>query len=295
MITVINYSDDRFKNARKYNSTTAKKQGGADKVIEYGPDNLPIDIKGKYPNWSVINDPVIGRYCLWRPYIILDALGKCNEGDYVCYCDAGAYFIKPIQLLIDQMEHNNDEIMLFGLPFVEKEWTKRDVFLYFDADSQQYTDTQQILSTIFIIKKSKETSAFFEEYREAAEKMPEIFTDEDNILGKGNYSEFIANRHNQSVLSILAKKHNLNIYRDPSEYGIHPALYKFAVPNATFLNVIYNNSTYPQTIVHHRSKSVRADVNIFAFVRKYFPARISIFLFNAGHKTKYFFRKTKHG
>ena len=295
MLTVINYADDRFRLARDYNTETAYQYGGADKVIEYSPDTLPMDIKKKYPQWFIQNDPVIGRYCIWRPYIVLDALDNCQDGDYICYCDAGAYFIRSITLLIEVMNQNNDEIMLFGLPFLEKEWTKRDVFIYFNADEPVYTNTPQIMSTIFLIKKSTKSVEFFEEFKKVSQIAPELFTDLDNSMGKENYPEFLAHRHNQSILSILAKKHNLNIYRDPSEYGVRPTLYKYSAPNATFMNIKYKNSPYPQVIVHHRSKEIRMDVKLFALIRKIFPPLFAVRLFNLGHKIKYMFSEKKYG
>ena len=293
MILVINYSDDRFREARDYNSYTAVRYGKADSVLEYTPDNLPKEIKGKFPKWSVQNDKIIGRYGLWRPYIVLDALSKVNYGDYVCYSDAGLYFIKPIQFLIDSMEKHNQDIMVFGLPFIEKQWTKRDVFVFLHADIPEIVDSNQIMSTIFIIKKTEHSICFFEKYKKVAEDMPELFTDEDNCLGKNNYSEFIENRHNQSVLSVLAKKEKLEVFKDPSEFGIKPKLYKYSVPHSIYCEHIYSNSDYPQIIVHHRSKSIRKDVKLFAWLRRYVHPYVSIKLFNIGHAIKYAFKKEK--
>ncbi len=44
-------------------------------------------------------------------------------------------------------------------------------------------------------------------------------TDDKNVLGKPNYDDFRENRHDQTILSLLAKKWNLKIYPDPSQYG----------------------------------------------------------------------------
>lgn len=294
MITVINYSDERFENARKYNSRTAYKAGRADNVYEYSPDNLPEDAIKINPKWNKRNDKIVGRYGLWRPYIVMDALSKVDFGDYICYCDAGVYFVDDIHKLTAQMEKDNTDIMFFTLPFIEKQWTKREIFVYFNADTKKCTDTQQIMSTFFIVKKTMTSMAFFEEYRNAAESFPEMFTDEANSIGD-NYPEFIENRHNQSVLSVLAKKNNYPKYRDPSEYGIKPLLYRFSVPEAIYEQPIYVESSYPQIIVHHRSKSIRMDVKLFAFIRRFFPPRIAIMLFNFGHSIKYFLNKEKWG
>jgi hypothetical protein len=46
-------------------------------------------------------------------------------------------------------------------------------------------------------------------------------------------------RHDQSVFSVLSKKHGLPVFRDPSQFG-----------NGVLDD--FPNSTYPQLIVHSR-------------------------------------------
>lgn len=44
-------------------------------------------------------------------------------------------------------------------------------------------------------------------------------TDEPNVLGLPNYPEFYDHRHDQAVLSLLAKKWGLAMNRDATQYG----------------------------------------------------------------------------
>jgi hypothetical protein len=44
-------------------------------------------------------------------------------------------------------------------------------------------------------------------------------TDDNNVLGSTNYPDFRDHRHDQAILSILAKKWNFTVYPDPSQWG----------------------------------------------------------------------------
>ena len=59
-------------------------------------------------------------------------------------------------------------------------------------------------------------------------------TDDANALGAPNYKDFHENRHDQSILSLLAKKWNLTTYPDPSQSGDG------------------QNRPYPSVFNHHR-------------------------------------------
>ena len=135
--------------------------------------------------------------------IVSDAFERINEGDYLVYSDSGTYYVNSIMLLIEFMEKKREEILVFDIPFIEKYWTKRDVFVRLKCDDKEYTETNQRMSTIFVLKKGKLAREFVNRYLNAAMQYPDIFTDEQNICGKCDYAEFIENRHNQSVLSVI--------------------------------------------------------------------------------------------
>jgi hypothetical protein len=61
-------------------------------------------------------------------------------------------------------------------------------------------------------------------------------TDDKNVLGIPNYPGFRENRHDQSILSLLAKIWNLTTYLDPSQFGRG------------------ETRPYPQIFHHHRIK-----------------------------------------
>lgn len=219
MKLLINYADAPWKPAQHYATKKAYSVGKVDKVIEYGPEDIDDDFRKNNEHAFIQNNKRVGKYGLWRPHILMDALNQVNEGDYVIYCDSGAYFVKAVDYLIEFMEKKRTPILLFENGYKESELTKRDIFVYLNMDNKEASETKQRVSTYFIVKKNNFTIKFFEEWLRVALDAPFLFTDDDNRLGKENYSDFIDTRHNQSVLSVLSKKYDLPAFRNPSQWG----------------------------------------------------------------------------
>ena len=219
MKLLINYADAPWKPAQHFATKKAYSVGNVDKVIEYGPENIDDDFRQNNEYAFIQNNKRVGKYGLWRPHILMDALNQVNEGDYVIYCDSGAYFVKSVDYLIDFMEKKETPILLFENGYNESQLTKRDIFVYMNMDNKKTCETKQRVSTYFIVKKNDFTMKFFEEWLHIALDAPFLFTDDDNRLGKENYSDYIDTRHNQSVLSVLSKKYDLPAFRNPSQWG----------------------------------------------------------------------------
>ncbi len=66
-------------------------------------------------------------------------------------------------------------------------------------------------------------------------------------MGKENYPGFVENRHDQTALSIIAKKHHLGYYRDPSQWGNDISKWP---------EDIIKRSDYPQIWYSTRDKSI---------------------------------------
>lgn len=248
MIVAINYANKKYIKAQKFNSYTAIDKGKVDEVISYSPYNIDLIFKEK--NLDILNRKRGNGFWLWKPYFILKTLKQLQENDYLVYLDSGAYYIRDIRYLIQQMDLDKQEIMSFELPFKERMYTKRDVFVCMECDTGKYTQSFQRMATMIIFKKTSNTIRFAEEWLKYGQK-ENIITDDKNHLGKPNYSGFLENRHDQSIFSLLCKKYNVKAYRDPSQYGRFPDL--FWKENVIYSPPHYN---YPQIIVEHRQEQV---------------------------------------
>lgn len=268
MKMLINYADGPWKPAQHYATKKAYAVGKVDKVIEYGPENINKEFREKNASSFVINNKRVGKYGLWRPHILMDALNQVNEGDYVIYCDSGAFFIKSADYLIELMEKNKQSILLFEASGSEGAMSKRDIFVYLGMDNETTRNSVQRASTYFVVKKNEFSMKFFTEWLQIAIEAPFLFTDEDNKLGQKNYKEFIDTRHNQSVLSVLSKKYNIPAFRNPSQWGWGRGI----------VHILTNKRKakeegvyYPTIFLLHRSKNAGTFDVIAVLVQNLFP------------------------
>ena len=187
------------------------------------------------------------RYCwlfqLWKPYFLNKAYQELQEGDYLIYTDAGSIYVNKIQYLIDCMEKEQVDLMVFSLELemLERKYNKRDALLLMGCDSTEYTDTPQSIGGYVVMKKSPFVEKFLIKDLEYAQD-PRMITEQENTLGKPNYDDFVVHRHDQAVWSLMVKKHGLKRFRDPSQFGMVNHYEK----------EVEERSTFPQIIDSHR-------------------------------------------
>jgi hypothetical protein len=87
-----------------------------------------------------------------------------------------------------------------------------------NCDETKFTDSYQRLASFIVFRNSKVSKDFVEEWLHYCQD-ERILIDSDNIQGKNNYAEFLHRRHDQSVFSLLTKKYDLTVFRDPSQWG----------------------------------------------------------------------------
>ncbi len=240
MIIAANYADKKFRRAQRLNSKTAR-QWGADRVIEYTAED--IDAAFRAANKEILDNPRGGGYYLWKPYVFYRGYQELQDGDYLIYTDAGSIYVDAIQKLIDCMEKEQVNLMLFSLQneMLERKYTKRDAFILTGCDEEKYADTPQSIGGYMVCKKSPEVEDFFQEVLSYAQDI-RIISDRPNTMGKENYPDFVDHRHDQSVISLISKKRGIKKFRDPSQYGIINHYPK----------EVEERSSYPQIIDSHR-------------------------------------------
>ncbi len=219
MIIAINYADKSFERAQQLNLQTALQQG-ADKVIAYTLEDMDEEFREK--NRDILSAEKGNGFYLWKPYFLYKAYcEELHEGDYLIYTDAGSIFVNKIQYLIDCMEGERLDLMVFSLQqeMLERKYTKRDAFVLMGCEEAKYTDTPQSIGGYVVMKKSPFVEEFLREDLTYAQDA-RIITEQENTQGKENYPEFVAHRHDQSVWSLMIKKYNLKRFRDPSQFGM---------------------------------------------------------------------------
>ena len=79
-------------------------------------------------------------------------------------------------------------------------------------------------------------------------------------MGLPNYEGFIENRHDQTIWSLLTKKHGILSFRDPSQYGD-------GAKEKEYSDDVRIRSRYPMIIDSHRNGQL-ATWNQYVFYRK---------------------------
>lgn len=217
----LNFANNNFFKQQRFGLVTAKLFGGFDKTIGLSPNDIDEDFYSDFRN--ILEQKRGAGYWLWKPYIIKKILSELAYGDFLFYSDAGAIFLKNVDILIENLERQNQDIMGFELPLIEEQWTKRELFTSMMCEHQMYFYSNQILASFFLIKKSIISEKFFDEFLNYA-------CDEINITDKFDLSvkqsdDFIEHRHDQSIFSLLYKKYNFRSFKDPSQLGNYPLGY----------------------------------------------------------------------
>lgn len=265
MIVAINYADEKYKAAQKYNTNTAYKKGRVNKVIEYSPSDIDPDFYRK--NIKILSQPRGNGYWLWKPYFIYKSLKEIADDDYLVYADSGSYYVRPCSLLIDEMERYGDEIMFFrGGDAPLRMYTKRDIFIKLDSDNLKCINSPCILAGFLVIKKTLGTLSFIEKWLYYAQ-YDDLITDRDNKLDEPNYEGFVENRHDQAILGVLAYKYYGYLYGDPTQYGLekryHPV--KIVESNWKIADGYGRKSNYPVIFLLHRHNRVNILIKIEAY------------------------------
>jgi len=219
----ISYATNNWKSSQKLAEREAYKNG-AHKVINYGPEDLESNFVKK--NIKILSNSKGGGLWLWKPYLILKTLESINEDDKLIYCDSGMYPIQNLDYMFDLVEDR--DIALFQVHEKKiKDWTHEKCLEIYTCNSE-IKEKEQVCGAPQVYKKTINSVNFVKQVLESCERY-------EAISDFGNPKH----RHDQSILSILAYKNNIEIYRDPSQWG------------NKFPRI---NSNYPQIFNLHREK-----------------------------------------
>ena len=214
-ITSINFATKNFLTAQKINTFTALKFGKVNQTIEYSDKNISREFLEK--NKEILSKKRGAGYWLWKPYFINKTLNeRINDGDYLVYVDSGALYVNSVMNLISLMNQNKTDVMTFEQIFIEKMWTKRDIFITLSCDKPDYFNSPQVFGGFIVVKKTNFSTFLINQWLYYSE-IKNLILDVPNVLGKPNYPGFIENRHDQSILSLLVKKYNLTRFKNPTE------------------------------------------------------------------------------
>jgi hypothetical protein len=216
MIVFITYGDDKYINSKNRIAKEAADMNIFDNIIILGPNDLPANIPDMTK--KVLNLPRGGGYWIWKPLIIKHELDKIQEDDILVYVDAGCYlnkgginrFNEYFNYISDKT--NNKSLIRFYMDFIQEyKYTTSSILKYFNVENNnEITNSGQYVGGIQIIRKCDNSIRIINKWYNVAIEKPLLFTDFYNNIDKHN--EFVDNRHDQSIFSIITKLNKEYVY-----------------------------------------------------------------------------------
>ena len=270
-VVLTNLSNKLFHSSRILLNESAKKFG-VNKIKSFQYEELE-STEFYAANKAILSQPTGLGYWLWKPYIILEAFNGLTEEDIVIYSDCGIEVIGDLTPLINLCRNNADILLFANSNDINKFWTKRDCFVLMNCDEDKYFNANHCDAAFCLFKKNTRSIQFLKEWLFFAGDI-NILTDIPNKCGKYNLPEFIEHRRDQSILSLLAVKHRIELYRMPTQFGNHykpeqcRLLGEFNCVNQSNYDQVdyyslnpFKNSVYPQLLFHHRKKNYTLNDN----------------------------------
>jgi hypothetical protein len=217
-------------------------------------------------NKRILDAPKGIGYWLWKPFIILETMKSICDDDIIVYSDCGIELIENLDPLISICKEQQPVLLFANENLKNKFWTKRDCFVLMNCDSKKYWNGLQSDAAFSLFRKSEKSIQFLNEWLKYSTD-ERILTSQPNVCGKKNFFGFKEHRWDQSVLSLLAIKHDIELFRVPTQFGNHYKAAKYRIKgefncvNQVYQKQVnfysskpYTNSPYPQLLNHHRTK-----------------------------------------
>ncbi len=200
------YSNGVFQKHREVLMKQSINSNWFDTCEEFDENCLDNNFKSKFSN--ILKEKKGGGYWIWKPYIIKKKLQEIKDGDYLIYLDAGCTLNtkakKRFDEYIEMLDNSNLGIISFQTNYEEYKYTKKEIFEHFKInETNEHYNSGHIIATVVMIKKNKNSIKIINEWYETLNNNSSLFTDHT----KEKHPGYIANRHDQSIFSIISKLH----------------------------------------------------------------------------------------
>ena len=161
-----------------------------------------------------INASVRGAgYWRWKPYAIQQKLASMGEGEVLAWMDYDLVLLdhEPWSLCLGQ----NVEAGVAGFHFpclTDRAWTKRELADAIGADDRMM-DSAQLYGGLVVLRNGPFARRFVGEWLHWATSGLET----DEYDPRRQHPRFRGHRHDQSILSLLAKKHRVKTFPLPTK------------------------------------------------------------------------------
>lgn len=149
-------------------------------------------------------------YWIWKPQVVLQTLLMMKEGDVLLYIDAGCHLnskgYQQFQHYLNSMYISSEDFLVFGSQrgTLERQYTKGDILHHFKVENtSSICNTGQIHATAFFVRKSANSVSIIQQWKSVMLNNKRLIDDSISVVE--NAFDFVENRHDQSIFSILMK------------------------------------------------------------------------------------------
>lgn len=149
-----------------------------------------------------------GGYWLWKPYVCLKTLEKCDDSDIVVYSDCGNKVFRHKQWdMYWNWMYTNHAVFFYNGGHMGQ-WSRKVLIEDYIPFVPMLRNMYQIQSGFIIYR--KDAMRIFEEWLDKMMNYPDYVIDADAGMKDKEYPEFIESRHGQAVLSAVVYRHCIN-------------------------------------------------------------------------------------
>ena len=252
-VRLATYGTWGFRRQKQLLLASASAVGGFDAAFAHGPRD--VDRGFRWRHRDVLSARRGAGYWLWKPYLIREHLRAMRAGDWFFYCDASAVLLEAVTSLVDHAREENLDFLVFELePYrLESIWTKRDAFAILGMDEARFWGSTQRLAGCSLWSPSDVSFTVVEEWLEACCDR-RLVSDDANTCGLPNLPGFRDHRHDQSLLSLVTKRHGLPAWRDPSWGGNS---WRHRYPNCAYPQIVDWRRRTENRLIRHAKYRAR--------------------------------------
>ncbi len=212
MITLVSFASSNMKKTLSRLGKEAKESGFFDDVVLMTEADFDADYWKKYGDFMQSNPRGYGFY-IWKSYCCHKTIEGLKNGDFLVYLDAGCEVNRFGRTRFEDYLNIAKSSPLGFCVFrndnlLEKCWSKGDVFRFFNEDTEsKIANSDQLIGCVFVVYVNSESRFLISRWYEITHEHLFLITDAPSIAP--NSMEFIENRHDQSVFSMILKKRGI--------------------------------------------------------------------------------------
>lgn len=213
----ITYGDDKYRAQRKFLKQTAIDSNFFDEVKIFSPAAIDPIFAKRFK--TILEQSKGGGYWIWKPYLIKKILDTLPEDDILIYADAGCLINKSgkkrFHDYLTLLKATDTGTIAFELPHKENEYTKQEVFDYFNTTTE-IINSNQLIATVIMLRKCQHATQLIDKWYDTLYENLSLFTDQKDAALQ--QKSFIDHRHDQSIFSVLRKTHGALILPDETYF-----------------------------------------------------------------------------